>query len=255
MPKSQSRFAGVARQIQTIAGIRYTDALRLLEPDRNELVLAEELRTAGHADVAAALTGVTLICTESIAWYDAFGEVESVYYETDPQRVKQVGEACRGAAEAVMRRVGFPEVGYAPEAEVYHAAFVALCLAGAVPDGRRLARAAIGVLDADPLMCSDIVRSRGRRPFTYRNASDLTGPGTATAVAARKAARAMAAASRVPQSGDEQWYEAAELMVGAVWHGCVAAGRPPLHNRTAFQDFYRMEMDGPVDDYPDPAGR
>ncbi|WP_331726574.1 hypothetical protein [Streptomyces sp. NBC_00280] len=255
MPKFQKRFAGVARQIQATTGISYTDALRLPQLDRDELLLAEELRTAGLADAAAILTGVTFICAESTAWYDAFGEVESAYYESDPQRVKRAGEACRGAAEAVMRRAGFPEADYEPEAEVLHAAFLALCQAGTVADGGRLARAALGVFDRDPLMCSDIVRSRGRVPFTYPTASELTGPDTESALAARKAARAMAAASRVQKSGDEEWYEAAQLMVAAAWFGSVAAGRTPLHNLPAFQDFYRMEMDGPVDDFPDPTRR
>jgi hypothetical protein len=255
MPKFQKRFAGAARQIQATADIRYTDALKLFELDRDELVLAEALRTAGLGDAAAVLTGVMFVCAESTAWYDAFGEVESAYYETDPHKVKRVGEACREAAEAVMRRAGFPEADFEPEAEVLHAAFLALCRAGTVTDGERLARAALGVFDPDPLMCSDIVRSRGRRPFTYHTASELTGPDTASAVAARKAARAMAAAARIYKSADEQWYEAAQLMVAAAWYASVAAGRPPLHNLPAFQDFYRGEMDSPVDDFPDPIRR
>jgi hypothetical protein len=65
----------------------------------------------------------------------------------------------------------------------------------------------------------------------------------------------MAAASQVRFGTDEQWHEAAELMVAAAWHGSVAAGLPPLHHMWGFQEFYAAIMDGPVDDFPDPIGQ
>nr|WP_024127706.1 hypothetical protein [Streptomyces sp. F12]AHE40470.1 hypothetical protein pFRL6_383 [Streptomyces sp. F12] len=255
MPKFQSRFASAARRIQAATGIAYTDVLRLLVPDRRELRLADELRHAGLVDAANALVGVTFACAESTAWYDAYGEIENACYETDPQKVKDMGAACQEGAEAVMRRAGFADTVFGPDAEVLHAAYLALCRAGAVPDGRRLARAALGVFDCDPLLCSDIIRTAGRRPFAYRIANELTGPSTATAVAARKAARAMAAASDIQTGDDRYWYEAAELMVGAAWYGSIAAGHPPLHSMREFQSFYKTMMDGPVDDFPDSAMR
>jgi hypothetical protein len=174
MPKFQTRFAGVARQIQAATGIKYTDALRLLAPCKEELALADALRTAGLTAAAAVLTSVTLVCTENGAWYDAYGQIEAAFHETDLGKVEKTRAVCRQAAEAVMRRAGFQYAGFAPAAEVHHAAFLALCRAGAVPDGRRLARAALGVFDGDPLMCSDIVRSKGRRPFTYQKADNLS---------------------------------------------------------------------------------
>jgi hypothetical protein len=255
MPKFQSRFAGAARRIQATTGLDYTHVLRLLVPDRSELRLAEELRHAGLVEAANTLVGITVTCAESTAWYDAYGEIERAYYETDPKRVKDMGVACTQGAESVLRRAGFTDTAFGPEAEVFHAAFLALRQAGAVPDGRRLAAAALGVLDCEPLLCSDIIRTRGRRPFAYRSAIEFTGPDTASAVAARKAARAMATASEVPSGDDRYWYEAAELMVGAAWYGSVAAGRPPLHKLREFESFYNTMMNGPFDDFADPTGR
>ncbi|MFF4205744.1 hypothetical protein ACFYZ8_34410 [Streptomyces sp. NPDC001668] len=255
MPKFQSRFASAARRIQATTGITYTDVLHLIVPDPRELRLADELRRAGLVDAANALVSVTIASAESTAWYDAYGAIENACYETDPQKVKDMGAACREGAEAVMRRAGFADTVFGPDAEVFHAAFLALFRAGAVPDGRRLARAALGVFDCDPLLCSDIIRTTGRRPFAYRIARELTGPSTATAVAARKAALAMAAASDVRTGDDRYWYEAAELMVGAAWYGSVAAGRTPLHKMREFQSFYETMMSGPVDNFPDPAVR
>ena len=53
----------------------------------------------------------------------------------------------------------------------------------------------------------------------------------------------MAAASAVQRHGDEEWYEAAGHMVAAVWHGCAAAGLPPLHERRGHQTLFDSDMD------------
>ena len=83
-------------------------------------------------------------------------------------------------------------------------------------------------------------------PFTYDTAAGLTGPGTPTAVAARKAARAMARAAAIPFHGDEEWYEAAGVMVEVMWHAAEAAGLPPLEGRPNCQDHLRDFMDGEI---------
>ncbi|WP_042162952.1 hypothetical protein [Streptomyces sp. NBRC 110035] len=145
-----------------------------------------------------------------------------------------------------MNRAGFDTHSYAPDAEAYHAAFLALSKAGTLPDGRTLARAALDVFADDATWCSDVIRSRGRAPFTYDTdtAAGLTGPGTLTAVAARKAARAMARAAAVPFNGDEEWHEAAGIMVEVMWHAGEAAGLSPLEGRPNCQDHLRDFMDG-----------
>ncbi|MFC9431362.1 hypothetical protein [Streptomyces sp. NPDC056987] len=125
------------------------------------------------------------------------------------------------------------------DAEVYHVAFLTLSQAGTMADGRRLARAALDVFADDPTWCSDVIRSRGRSPFTYDTAAGLTGPGVPTAVAARSAARAMARAAAVPHRGDEEWYGAAGIMVEVIWHAGRAAGVPPLEGRQTCQDHLR----------------
>jgi hypothetical protein len=119
-------------------------------------------------------------------------------------------------------------------------------MAGTLPDGRTLARAALDVFADGPTWCSDVIRSRGRAPFTYDTAVGLTGPGTPTAVAARKAARAMARAAAVPFNGDEEWYQAAGIMVEVMWHASEAAGLPPLEGRPNCQDDLRDFMDGEI---------
>jgi hypothetical protein len=243
MPKFQSLAARVARQIQAASGMKYTRALRLFAPVQEELDLAAELRTAGLTGAADNLTRITLTRAESWMWIEAYAEIESEFFDTDLKRVRTMETVCQEAAGEVMRREGFESTGYEPSAEAYHTAFLALSHAGAVPDGQRLASAAIGVFDADPLECSDIIRSSGRRPFTYDSAVQLTGPGTPTAVAARKAARALAAASQVPERGDKEWCAAAGLVVAAVWHGSVAAGFPPLFDRPGFRYFFTSDME------------
>ncbi|WP_053703723.1 hypothetical protein [Streptomyces sp. WM6368] len=77
--------------------------------------------------------------------------------------------------------------------------------AGTLPDARSLARAALEVFADDPTLCSDVIRTRGRSPFTYDTAAGLDGPRTPTAVAARKASRAMARAAAIRFKGDEEW--------------------------------------------------
>lgn len=247
MPKFQTRAARVARQIQAASGVKYTTILRLFAPAQEELVLADAMRTAGLTTAADSLTRIALVLAERGMWVGAYAHIENEFIDTDPTKVKKARAVCLEAGNAVMRREGFLEAGFEPGAEIYHAAFLALSRAGAVPDGRCLARAAVGVFDSDPLMCSDVIRSEGRSPFTYESADKLIGPDTPAAVAARKAARAMAAASRVQEHGDEEWYEAAELMVGAAWHGSVAAELPPLHGLTEFQDFFETVMERVLD--------
>ncbi|MFC9635341.1 hypothetical protein ACFTY8_40375 [Streptomyces mirabilis] len=244
MPKRQSRAANLARQIQDATGLRYTDALKMCAPARSWIVLADELRAAGLFTTATSLTSVAYICAEAGAWYEACGAIENAYYNTDYAKVRRANAVCWDAAEASLHRAGFETHSFDTDAEVYHAAFIALSKAGTVHDGRPLARAALNVISPDLLWCSDVIRTSGRAPFTYETATSLSGPETHVAVAARHAARAMATASAVGFSGDEEWHEAAALMVEAVWYMSVAAGLPPLHNRRGYQEFYSFYMDG-----------
>ncbi|MEV1078722.1 hypothetical protein AB0I98_10785 [Streptomyces sp. NPDC050211] len=244
MPKRQSRAAKLARQIQDATGLRYTDVLKMCAPTWSWLALADALRTVRLADAATSLTNVAHVCAEAGAWHEAYGAIENAYYDTDYAKVERARTVCWDAAEAALNRAGFEMHSFDTDAEVYHAAFLCLSKAGTVHDGRHLARAALSVISPDPLWCSDVIRTRGRAPFTYETAISLSGPETSFAVAARQAARTMAAASAVRFSGDEQWHEAASLMVEAVWYMSVAAGLPPLHNRREYQEFHSFYMDG-----------
>ncbi|MFE1877946.1 hypothetical protein ACFW9N_45130 [Streptomyces sp. NPDC059496] len=247
MPKKQTRAAQLARQIQAVTGLPYTDCLKMCEPSEGSWGrLARALQSAGLTETADHLLAADAATTEASTWLYAGSQVEQLYYYTDHARVKRTYDACDDAAEAARNRVGFEKHSYAPDAEVYHAAFLALSKAGALPDGRTLARAALDVFADDPTWCSDVIRTRGREPFTYDTAAGLTGPETPTASAARKAARAMARAAAVRFSGDEEWYEAAEIMVEVIWHAGEAAGLPPLEGRPNCQDHLRDFMDGEI---------
>ncbi|MFF2571185.1 hypothetical protein [Streptomyces sp. NPDC058084] len=247
MPKKQTRAQGLARQIQAVTGLPYSVCLKLCEPYAGSSVrLARELRAAGLAEAAVHLLAVEAVATEASTWVAAGGEFEQRYYYTDNARVQEVYRACSDAAEAALGRAGFETESLDTDAEVYHAAFLALSKAGTMSDGRDLARAALDVFADDPTWCSDVVRSRGRAPFTYETAAGLTGPDTPTAVAARKAARAMARAAAVRFSGDEEWYEAAGIMVEVIWHAGVAAGLPPLEGRRNCLDHLGDFMDGVI---------
>ncbi|WP_331751508.1 hypothetical protein OID55_42165 (plasmid) [Streptomyces sp. NBC_00715] len=247
MPKKQSRAAQLARQIQAVTGLPYARCLKLCEPSQGSWVrLARELRAAGLIEAADHLLAVDAVTTEARAWIEAGGEIERLFYYTDNKRVQRTYDACSDAAEAALTRVGLARHSRDADAEAYHAAFIALSKAGTLPDGRTLARAALDVFADDATWCSDVVRSRGRAPFTYDTAARLTGPSTPTAVAARKAARAMAHASTVPFNGDEEWYEAAGIMVEMMWHASEAAGLSPLEGHPNCQDHLRRFMDGEI---------
>ncbi|MFD6826508.1 hypothetical protein ACFWC5_40185 [Streptomyces sp. NPDC060085] len=247
MPKKQSRAAQLARQIRAVTGLPYTRCLKLCEPSEGSWArLAHELRAAGLIEAADHLLAVDAVTTEASTWFEAGGQIEGLFYYTDNKRVQRTYDACSDAADAALTRVGFDRHSRDSDAEAYHAAFLALSKAGTLPDGRTLARAALEVFADDPTWCSDVVRSRGRAPFTYDTAARLTGPGTPIAVAARKAARAMAHAAVVPFKGDEEWYEAAGMMVEMMWHASEAAGLSPLEGRPNCQDHLRNFMDGEI---------
>ncbi|MEE1838101.1 hypothetical protein [Streptomyces sp. SP17KL33] len=245
MPKKQPFAAKLARRIQAATGLSYTDCLKMYGPVPSDwTALARELRAVGLVDTADNLLNVAAVNAEAGAWFEAGGMVQGMSYDTeDYANGERVNQACADAAEAALNRAGFETYGFDTEAEAYHCAFLALAKAGTMQDGRALALAAVDVFDDDPLYCSDIVRDRGRAPFTYGTAAGLAGPETPFAIAARKAARAVAAASAVRTGGDEGWYEAAGHMVEAVWYGCAAAGLPPLHERKEYRLFYQFEMD------------
>ena len=247
MPKKQPRAAQLARQIQAVTGLPYTRCLKMCEPSEGSWVrLARELRAAGLTEAADHLLAVDAVTTEASTWFEAGGAIEGLYNYTDNPRVQRTYDACSDAADAALNRVGFDRHSWDSDAEVYHAAFLALSKAGTLPDGRTLARAALGVFADDATWCSDVIRSRGRAPFTYDTAAGLTGPGTPTAVAARKAVRAMARAAAIPFRGDEEWYEAAGVMVEVMWHAAEAAGLPPLEGRPNCQDHLRAFTDGEI---------
>ncbi|MEV7559552.1 hypothetical protein [Streptomyces sp. NPDC089795] len=92
--------------------------------------------------------------------------------------MKRAYDACEEAAEAALSRAGFDMYSDTPDAEVYHAAFLALSRAGTLPDGRALARTALNVFGDDPTWRSDVIRTRGRGPFTYETAAGPTGAET-----------------------------------------------------------------------------
>ncbi|TDU67975.1 hypothetical protein [Streptomyces sp. KS 21] len=247
MPKKQTRAAQLARQVQAVTGLPYTDCLKMCEPSEGSWGrLARELRAAGMTEAADRLLAADVVTTEASIWFSAGGAVEQLFYYSDHPRVSRTYDACSNAAEAALNRAGFEQYSDAPEAEAYHAAFLALSKAGTLPDGRALARAALGVFADDPTWCSDVIRTRGREPFTYDTAAGLSGPETPTAVAARRAARAMAQAAAVRFRGDEEWYEAAGIMVEVIWHACEAAGLLPLEGRQNCQDHLRDFMDGEI---------
>jgi hypothetical protein len=56
----------------------------------------------------------------------------------------------------------------------------------------------------------------------------------------------MARAAAIPFSGDEEWHEAAGIMVEVIWHAGEAAGLPPLEGRQNCQDHLRHFMDGEI---------
>ncbi|SDT83453.1 hypothetical protein SAMN05216371_8284 [Streptomyces sp. TLI_053] len=247
MPKHQSRSAHLARRIQATTGVSYTAALGLVTPNERWLALSRALREHGMTDAADSLHRIVRVDAQQHAWWEAYALVEHAHRELrtlDRATFTGVSRACKREAHAVAVAAGFLPAGHQMGAEVYHAAFLALSQAGTLADGRALARAAVGALDDDPLECSDVVRSAGRRPVVYRTAQDSCGPDSEYAFAAGNAARAMAAASRVPWRGDEQWYEAAALMAEAAWYGTVAAGRPPLRGRERFREFLDDDFAG-----------
>lgn len=172
----------------------------MCEPSEGRWVrLARELWAVGLIEVADQLLAVDAVTTEASTWLSAGGVIEGLFYYTDNERVQRTYS---DAADAVLNRAGFDRLSYDSDAEVYHAAFLALSMAGALPDGRLLARAALDVFADAPTWCSDVIRSRGRFPFTHDTAIGLTGSRTPSAVAARQAARAMARAAAVPFSED-----------------------------------------------------
>ncbi|MFE7838756.1 hypothetical protein ACFU53_22730 [Streptomyces sp. NPDC057474] len=230
-----------------MTGLPYTRCLKLCEPSEASWVrLARELRAAGLIEVADRLLAVDAVTKGVSTWFSAGGAIEGIYYDTDHERVQQTYAACSDAADAALSRAGSDRDSWGADAEACHAAFLALSKAGTPPDGRPLARAARDMFADDATWCSDVIRSRGRAAFTYDTAAGLTGPGTPTAVAARKAARAMARAAAVLFNGDEEWYEAAGIMVEVMWHAGEAAGLPPLEGRPNCQDHLRDFMDGEI---------
>ncbi|MFD7169932.1 hypothetical protein [Streptomyces violascens] len=237
----------LAQPVHHGTGLPYTDCLKMYEPSEGSWGrLARELRAAGMTEAADRLLAADAVTTEASIWFSAGGAVEQLFYYSDHQRVNRTYDACSDAAEAALNRAGFEKYSYAPDAEAYHAAFLALAKAGTLPDARSLARAALDVFADDPTWCSDVIRTRGRDPFTYDTAAGLSGPESPTAIAARKAAHAMARAVAVRFSGDEEWYEAAGIMVEVIWHACEAAGLPPLEGRQNCQDHLHDFMDGEI---------
>ncbi|AJF70299.1 hypothetical protein [Streptomyces vietnamensis] len=247
MPKKQTRATQLARQIQAVTGLPYTTCLKMCEPTEDSWGrLARALQAEGLTETADCLLAADAVTTEAGTWLDAGNEVEQLFDGTDHARVKRTYAACEEAAGAALSRAGFETYSDTPDAEAYHAAFLALSKAGALLDGRALARAALDIFVDDPMWCSDVIRTRGRAPFSYDTAVGLTGPETSVAVAARRAACAMARAAAVRFSGDEEWYEAAGIMVEAIWHASEAAGLPPLEGYPNCRDHLEHFMDGVI---------
>lgn len=247
MSKKQSRAAQLARGIQHATGLPYTRCLKMCEPSEGSWSrLAHELRTAGLIEAADHLLAVDGVATQAGIWFAACGEAEAAYRDTDSEQCGRAISACCDAAEAALHRGSFDTHSYDTEAEAFHSAFIALSKAGELPNGRPLAQAALGVFPDDPTWCSDVIRSRGRSPFTYTSAAHIIGPTTATAAAARKAACAMARAAAIPFKGDEEWYEAAGIMTEAIWHASEAAGLSPLQGHPNCRGHLQNFMNGEI---------
>ncbi|MCX4546987.1 hypothetical protein [Streptomyces sp. NBC_01565] len=60
----------------------------------------------------------------------------------------------------------------------------------------------------------------------------------------------MAHAAAISFKGDEEWYEAAGIMIEVIWHASEAAGLPPLEGRPNCQDHLRDFMDGEIPHRP-----
>ncbi|WP_328940249.1 hypothetical protein OG259_00030 [Streptomyces sp. NBC_00250] len=56
----------------------------------------------------------------------------------------------------------------------------------------------------------------------------------------------MARAAAVRFCGDEEWMEAAGIMVEVIWHAGEAAGLSPLEGRPNCQDHLLESMDGEI---------
>ncbi|MET8964240.1 hypothetical protein ABZX69_33035 [Streptomyces sp. NPDC004074] len=169
MPKKQTRTAQLARRIQAATGLPYTQCLKMCQPSEGSWGrLARALRAAGLIETADQLLAVDAATTEASTWFSAGGEIEQLYYSTDNERAQRTYSACSNAAEAALNRTGFDTHSYTPDAEAYHAAFLALSKAGTLPDGRTLARAALDVFADNPTWCSDVIRSQGRSPYCSR---------------------------------------------------------------------------------------
>jgi hypothetical protein len=65
----------------------------------------------------------------------------------------------------------------------------------------------------------------------------------------------MARAAVIRFHGDEEWYEAAGIMVEVMWHAGEAAGLPPLEGRPNCQDHLQDFMDGEFPNGDRTAGR
>jgi hypothetical protein len=177
MPKKQTRAAQLARQIQAATGLPYTRCLKMCEPSEGSWGrLARELRSAGLIEAADQLLAVDAVTTEASTWFSAGGEIEGLYYYTDNERVQRTYSACSDAADAALNRAGFDRLSYDSDAEVYHAAFLALSKAGTLPNAcprrpRRLRRRPDVVLGRHPLPRAVPVHVRHRRrPHRPRDA-------------------------------------------------------------------------------------
>jgi hypothetical protein len=88
MPKKQTRAVQLARQVQAVTGLPYTQCLKMCEPSEGSWVrLARELRAAGLTEVADQLLAVDAVTTEASTWFSAGGAIEGLFYYTDNKRV------------------------------------------------------------------------------------------------------------------------------------------------------------------------
>lgn len=107
MPKNRSRAVELARQIQAVTGLPYTQCLKLCEPIEGSWArLARELRAAGLSEAADHLLAVDAVTTEASTWFEAGGEIEGLFYCTDTKRVQRTYDACSDAADAALNRSG-----------------------------------------------------------------------------------------------------------------------------------------------------
>lgn len=213
MPKKQSTAAQIARAVQKTTGQKYTAALRGAEAPDPIRALGAALHRAGLTKDAQYMDSMAVWQDETDRLWSIVSEAEEAYKEpASPLSSSELRERRRAYLQAdVALRVHCEGVTFHEGEELLLCVFRALKHAAVRPDAGWLAAAAGDALcTVDFEFGADVVR------HLCLDASGLRSPGTASAVLARAAARAMAAASMLPTRNKEQWGACVDLLRTAV---------------------------------------